>query len=400
MPDYKTFAWYGRSVSGEALSGEREAPSEAALRWLLEQEGIQLTRAMAGKEKKSVSRRISTREKALVMRQLATLIKAGVPILQALEVIREGMENAAIQTLLADLEGKLQGGQALAAAMSVHPNHFDALACRMVAAGELAGALDVMLERVADHQERMLALRGKVRTALFYPATVLVMAVALTLALLVFVVPIFSGMYAQSKVALPVPTQIVIGASRFVMEQGLYALLLLVLAAVLFVRQYRRSPALREKSEVLLLRLPVIGGILAKASLARWTRTFASLFSAGVPLAQILEAAAGASDSVRFRQALNGIRSDVAAGFPLAVALRNTGVYPAMMVQMTAVGEESGALDTMLGKVADYYEREMNETVARLSTLMEPAIMVLIGTLVGGIVIAMYMPIFNMGSVL
>lgn len=382
------------------LSGEREAPSEAGLRWLLAQEGIELTRAAPRRRSSARSRRISVREKALVMRQLATLIKAGVPILQTLEVTREGVENSAMQALLADLERKLQGGQALAAAMNAHPDHFDPLAIRMVAAGELAGALDVMLERVADHQERMLAVRSQVRTALFYPTMVLFLALLLTLALLLFVVPTFANMYTQSQVSLPLPTQIVITASTAVMDYGVYVLPLLVLAIAGLARRYRQSPALRERMESVLLHLPVIGGIVAKAALARWARTFASLFAAGIPLAQTLDAAAGASDSARFRRALNGIRNDVAAGFPLAYALKNTGVYPAMMVQMTAVGEESGALDTMLAKVADYYEREMNESVARLSTLMEPAIMAVIGVVVGGIVIAMYMPIFNMGSVL
>lgn len=400
MSDYQTYEWHGRNAGGEVLSGQREAPSEAGLRWLLAQEGIELTRAAPRRHTSPRSRRIGVREKALVMRQLATLIKAGVPILQSLEVTREGMENSAMQALLADLEGKLQGGQALAAAMNAHPDHFDPLAIRMVAAGELAGALDVMLERVADHQERMLAVRSKVRTALFYPTMVLVLALLLTLALLLFVVPTFANMYTQSKVSLPLPTQIVITASTVVMDYGVYVLPLLVLAVVGLARRYRQSPALRERLESVLLHLPVIGGIITKAALARWARTFASLFAAGIPLAQTLDAAAGASDSARFRRALNGIRNDVAAGFPLAYALKNTGVYPAMMVQMTAVGEESGALDAMLAKVADYYEQQMNESVARLSTLMEPAIMAVIGVVVGGIVIAMYMPIFNMGSVL
>lgn len=399
MAELPIYVWQGRNLVGETLTGEREAPSEVALRWLLAQEGIALIHA-GQREALAVRRRIAMRDKALVLRQISTLLKAGVPILQALEVTREGADNPAMRALLMDIAGDLQGGQGLAEAMSAHPRHFDTLACSMVAAGELSGTLDVMLERVVEHQERMLALRSKVRTALFYPAMVLVLALVLTAALLVFVVPTFSHMYAQSRMALPLPTQIVVAASSFVVDYAPLVLLLSPLILVFLVRTYHRSPILRERIELVLLRLPLLGSIVAKAALARWSRTFASLFGAGIPLVQTLEAAAGASDSVRLRRVLGRVCNDVAAGYPLAMALKNTASYPPMVVQMAAVGEESGALDVLLAKVADHYEREVNESVLYLSSLMEPVILLLIGGLVGGIVIAMYMPIFNMGAVL
>lgn len=399
MPDYRLYAWVGRSPDGMEISGEREAPSQAGLAWLLAQEGIKLIRAVPRSMTTGRSR-IRTRDKVQMLRQWATLIQAGVPVLQALEATRKGVENLPLQALIADLEARLQGGQTLADAMAAHPQNFDVLTRRMVAAGELAGSLDVMLGRVADHQERMRVMRDKVRTALLYPATILVLTMLLTLALLVFVVPTFSGMYAQSKLALPIPTQIVMMASNLVVAYAAHLLLIALLIGGMLMRAWPRSPALREQVEAMALRLPVMGGILAKAALARWARTFASLFAAGIPLAQTLNAAAGASGSRRLHRVLNGIRTDIAAGFSLAYALKNTGAYPPMVVQMTAVGEESGTLEGMLSKVADYYEHEMNESIARLSSLMEPIIMVLIGILVGGVVIALYLPIFNLGRVL
>lgn len=405
-PGQRPFAWRGRDASGQPARGERLAAGAASLRWALAEAGIEVDDVRPVRRKfwldlrrgrQTVSK---ARDHVLFMRQLATLLRAGVPLLQALGVTEASQTGTGLRPVILQLRQRLEAGQTLSAAMQAYPRNFDALTCRMVAAGELSGALEVMCDRAAGYQERMLNLRDKVRTALFYPAMVLMMALLLTLALLLFVIPSFARLYADAGALLPWPTRVVLAISDGLMAYGPWILALLLGMGGVLGRWGSRWPALRTALDRFVLHIPLLGGLIAKAALARWAGTFAALFAAGIPLRQTLEAAGGAAGHTVYAEAVVSLQADVTAGQTVSVALARARVFPPMMVQMAAVGEESGSLDGLMAKVADYYEQEVAETVARLSNLIEPVLMVVLGLLIGGVVIAMYLPVFRMGSVL
>lgn len=410
VPDPRPFAWRGRDAQGQPVSGERFAAGAASLRWSLAEAGIEVDEVRPVRRgwrfaswlnfqrgRQRVSR---ARDHVLFMRQLATLLRAGVPLLQALGVTETSQTGSDLRLVIAQLQQRLKGGQALSVAMQAYPRHFDVLTCRMIAAGELSGALDVMCDRAASYQERMLNLRDKVRTALFYPAMVLLMALFLTLALLLFVIPGFARLYADAGALLPWPTRVVLAISDGLMAYGPWILALLLVVGGVLGQFGSRWPALRVAMDRLVLHVPVLGGLVTRAALARWAGTFAALFAAGIPLRQTLEAAGGATGHTTYTETIAALQADVTAGQTVSVALARARVFPPMVVQMAAVGEESGSLDSLMAKVADYYEQEVAETIARLSNLVEPVLMVVLGLLIGGVVIAMYLPVFRMGSVL
>lgn len=405
-PTLHLFTWQGHNAQGQPVSGEQRAAGAASLRWSLAENGIQVDEVRPVRRGFPLNFRLrrqaaaKARDHVLFMRQLATLLRAGVPLLQALGVTEASQTGADLRGVIAQLRQRLEGGQALSAAMQAYPRHFDALTCRMIAAGELSGALDVMCDRAAGYQERMLNLRDKVRTALFYPVMVLFMALLLTLALLLFVIPSFARLYADAGAILPWPTRVVLSISDGLMAYGPWALVLLMMVGGLLGRFGSRWPALRAGLDRVVLHIPLLGGLITKAALARWAGTFAALFAAGIPLRQTLEAAGGAAAHTVYVGAGPSLQADVTAGQTVSAALARARVFPPMMVQMAAVGEESGSLDALMAKVADYYEQEVAETVARLSNLIEPVLMVVLGLLIGGVVIAMYLPVFRMGSVL
>lgn len=397
--DLAHFFWEGRDAHGRRVQGERQAPGIASLRWLLAEESIELTHA-----ERTRPCALPPAARTLLFRQWATLLAAGVPLLQAVSITRSHLENPAAGRILDAISRQLQGGASLHDALARHPASFDALSLQLVAAGELSGRLDILLERLAEHGERMLALRDRLRTALFYPFLVVALALLLTGALLAFVIPTFADLYRDAGVVLPLPTRIVLILSDAVLDFGLPALFILAAGAVylrhIWMRGGARDGKLRARLDRLLLRLPVLGPVVTRITLARWANTFATLFAAGVPLDQVLAAAAGAARNHAFAETLPALRAAVNAGQPLSRALAEAGIFTPIVIEMCAVGEESGALDTMLGRVALYYEREAGEAVARLSRLLEPVLMLVLGLIVGGIVIAMYLPVFRLGSVL
>jgi type IV pilus assembly protein PilC len=322
-----------------------------------------------------------------------------VPLLQAFDIVARGHSNPSMQRLLAEIKADIEKGSSLTQAFGRHPRYFDALFCNLVGAGEAAGILDTVLERLAVYKEKILAIKGKIKSALFYPLSIIVVAFVITAIIMIFVIPAFKDLFSSFGADLPAPTLVVMAISDFfvkwwwaifgVIGGGLYA----------FFQAWRRSKKVQMVMDKLMLRLPVFGAVIEKATIARWTRTLSTMFAAGVPLVEALESVGGASGNQVFVEATNKIRGEVATGTALTVAMQNTGKFPNMVLQMAAIGEESGSLDSMLAKVADFYEAEVDDAVEALSSLMEPMIMVVLGTLIGGMVIAMYLPIFKMGQV-
>jgi type IV pilus assembly protein PilC len=392
------YVWEGTDKVGKKIKGEMLAPGEAFVRQSLRRQGINVTKV--GKQGLfSRGGTITSKDIALFTRQLSTMLKAGVPLLQAFDISARSHSNPALQRLLGEIKSDVETGSSMSVAFRKHPKYFDGLYCNLVNAGEQAGILDTVLDRIASYQEKMLAIQGKIKSALFYPAIVLTVAFIITAGIMLFVIPAFKDLYGKSGADLPALTMVVMSISdAFVnywyiifgsIGAGIYALLYL----------WKNSPAFRNKMDYLILKVPVFGPLIEKATVSRWARTFSSMFSAGVPMVEALDSVAGASGNNVFLEATMKIKSQVSTGTGLAVSLQSSGVFPNMLIQMVAIGEESGALDSMLTKVADYYEREVDDAVAGISSLMEPFIMVILGTLIGGIVIAMYLPIFKMGSV-
>lgn len=392
------FLWEGTDKSGKKLKGQMLAPGEAFVRQALRRQGINAQKV----SKQSLfarSQRITEKDITLFTRQLATMLKAGVPLLQAFDISARSHANAALQRLLGDIKSDVETGTSMNAAFRKHPQYFDGLYCNLIHAGEQAGILDSVLDRVATYKEKMLALKGQIKSALFYPIIVMVVAFVITAGIMLFVIPAFKDLYGKAGADLPGLTLIVLQISDLFVNY--WYLIFAGIGGGIFalVNAWKRSPAFRAKMDAWMLKIPVFGPLIEKATVARWSRTFSSMFAAGVPMVEALDSVAGASGNHVFMEATQKIRSQVATGSSLANSLQGTGVFPNMLIQMVAIGEESGALDSMLSKVADYYEREVDDAVAGLSSLMEPFIMVILGTLIGGIVIAMYLPIFKMGSV-
>jgi type IV pilus assembly protein PilC len=392
-----TFLWEGVDRNNRQVRGESKAASETVVTTNLRRQGIRVT-----KIKRQTFRgggRIGERDVTFFTRQLATMLKAGVPLLQSFEIVARGHSNARFSRLMMDVKGRIESGSSLADAFRQHPNQFDQLYCNLVAAGESSGMIDAILDRLATYKEKILALKSKIKSALFYPAAVVTVAIVVVWVIMIFVIPAFKDVFSSFGAALPAPTQLVIDISDFVVAWWWAAFLVIVGAVVAFMMLIKRSDAFRYTFDRLLLKFPVVGPILEKATVARWARTLATMFSAGVPLVESLDAVAGAAGNQVYANATKKIQTDVSTGTSLTNAMMGTGLFPNMVIQMVQIGEESGSLDGMLTKVADFYEREVDDAVSALTSLLEPLIIVFLGVVVGGLVVAMYLPIFKLGAV-
>jgi type IV pilus assembly protein PilC len=392
------FAWEGRDKRGARIKGKSLAPDEKTLRAELRRQGVAPSKVRKQREGRKGGK-VNPGDIAIFARQLATMLAAGIPLVQAFEIVGNGNDKPSMQKLILDIKADVEGGTSLHEALAKHPLYFDDLFVNLVEAGEQAGALESLLDKVATYKEKTEALKKKVKKALFYPAAVLVVAVIVTVVLLVFVIPQFESLYKGFGADLPAFTQFVIGVSRFVQDKGAYIAVVLGGAGYAFFYFKKRSRAMREFLDRASLKIPVIGPILNKAAIARYARTLSTMFSAGVPLVEALESVAGATGNIVYEKAVMRMRDEVATGQRLQRAMETTGLFPNMVNQMIAVGEESGSLDEMSGKVATFYEAEVDNAVDAMSSLLEPLIMVILGVLVGGLVIAMYLPIFKLGSV-
>jgi type IV pilus assembly protein PilC len=393
------FQWEGMDKKGQRIKGRSLAPSEQALKVDLRRQGVVATRIKKQSQAFQSGGRVKTEDIAIFSRQLATMLAAGIPLVQAFEIIGAGHEKPSMQKLVLDIKGDVEGGTSLHEALAKHPLQFDDLFVNLVEAGEQSGALETLLDKIATYKEKSEAIKKKVKKALFYPAAVLVVAVIVTLILLLFVIPQFEELFKGFGADLPAFTQMVINMSKFVQANGIYLGVLVGVGFYTFFYFHKRSRRMRQFLDRLLLKLPVIGSILNKAAIARYARTLSTMFAAGVPLVEALDSVAGATGNIVYEDAVMAMKDEVATGQRLQRAMENTGLFPNMVVQMIAVGEESGSLDTMSGKVATFYEEDVDAAVDSMSSLLEPLIMAILGVLVGGLVIAMYLPIFKLGSV-
>ena len=395
------FAWEGTDRKGNRVKGESRAATIALVRADLRRQGIMPLKV----RKKSSSiftnrkKKITTKDIAIFSRQLATMMSAGVPMVQAFDIVGRGHNNPSMAEMILAIKADVEGGTSLTASLRKHPLYFDDLFCNLVEAGEQAGVLETLLDKIATYKEKTESLKAKIKKALFYPTAVIVVAILITSIIMIFVIPQFKDLFSSFGADLPAFTRMVITLSDFVAGWW-WAILGAVVGAVVFASNvWKRSPKFRETMDRLLLKVPVIGSIMHKAALARFCRTTATMFAAGVPLVEALQSVAGATGSAVYGKAVLVMRDDVATGQSLQLAMRQQGLFPHMVIQMVTIGEESGALDDMLAKVADFYEEEVDNAVDALSSLLEPLIMVILGTVIGGLVIALYLPIFQLGSV-
>jgi len=393
------FSWEGRDRKGMKVKGRTLGQSEQAVRVELRRQGIAATRIKKQSNALRKGGKVNAGDIAIFSRQLATMLGAGIPLVQAFEIIGAGHDKPSMQKLLLDIKSEIEGGTSLHEALAKHPLYFDDLFVNLVEAGEQAGALESLLDKIATYKEKTEAIKKKVKKALFYPAAVLVVALIVTTILLIFVIPQFESLFKGFGADLPAFTQMVINLSRFIQSKGIYILIVLSAAVWFFLYTYKRSRKTRELLDRAMLKFPIIGPILNKAAIARFARTLSTMFQAGVPLVEALESVAGATGNIVYEDATMKVRDEVATGQRLQRAMENTGLFPNMVVQMIAVGEESGSLDTMSGKVANFYEEDVDNAVDSMSSLLEPLIMAILGVLVGGLVIAMYLPIFKLGAV-
>ncbi|MBI5329160.1 MAG: type II secretion system F family protein [Betaproteobacteria bacterium] len=391
------FLWEGKDRSGKAIKGEMLAPGEAFVRQSLRKQGISVSKVRKQGLFAS-SGKITEKDIALFTRQLATMMKAGVPLLQAFDISARSHSNPALQRLLGEVKTDIETGTSMSGSFRKHPKYFDGLFCNLVNAGEQAGILDTVLDRLATYKEKMLAIKGKIKSALFYPITVVLVAFVITAGIMIFVIPAFKDMYSKSGQQLPAVTQMVVNLSDLFVNYWYMIFGAIGGSVFAAMRAWKQSPAMRSRMDAWMLKAPIFGPLIEKATVSRWARTFSSMFSAGVPMVEALESVAGAAGNSVFAEATIKIRSQVSTGSSLTSSLQATGIFPNMLVQMVAIGEESGSLDSMLTKVADYYEQEVDDAVAGISSLMEPLIMVVLGGIIGTIIIAMYLPIFKMGS--
>ena len=396
-PKEDLYTWEGKDKTGKVVRGEIRAAGDAMVQAMLRRQGVQVSKVK--KHKMARGGRISDKDIALFTRQLATMMKSGVPLLQAFDIAMKGSDNPALSRLLNDIRTDVETGLNLSQAFAKHPVHFDKLFCNLVAAGEQAGILDSLLDRIATYKEKILAIKSKIKSALFYPAAVVVVAGLVVSVMMLFVIPEFKSVFSSFGAELPAPTLIVIAMSDFFVQSWYLVFGALIGAIVFIAWSYKRSTAMQIALDRTLLRFPVIGPIIRKATVARWTRTLATMFAAGVPLVEALDSVGGAAGNYVYLVATRQIQSDVSTGTSLTVAMQSSDVFPTMVVQMVSIGEESGQLDAMLSKVADFFEQEVDDAVAGLSQLLEPLIMVFLGTIIGGLVVAMYLPIFKLGAV-
>jgi type IV pilus assembly protein PilC len=392
----QVFNWEGKDKSGKQVRGEMRAGGEAMVQATLRRQGILVTKV----KKRSFGRggKVTEKDITLFTRQLATMMKAGVPLLQAFDIVGKGAANGAVSRLLGDIKLEVESGSSLNQAFRKYPQHFDPLFCNLVSAGEQAGILDSLLDRLATYREKILAIKGKIKSAMFYPASVLGIAIIITAVIMIFVIPEFKKVFSSFGADLPAPTLVVIAISDAFVAYSWLIALVVAGAFISFAYMLKRSLPLQIAVDRLLLRLPVMGDIVRKATIARWARTLSTMFAAGVPLVEALDSVGGAAGNHIYRMATKQIQSEVSTGTSLTVAMQNTNVFPVMVIQMASIGEESGQLDAMLSKVADFFEQEVDDSVEALSSLLEPIIMVVLGTLIGGLVVAMYLPIFKVAQ--
>lgn len=398
-PEKQPFTWQGKDRKGQKVKGESLAATEALVRAELRRQGITpLSIRRKSKPLLSSQKAITPKDISVFSRQLATMMSAGIPLVQAFEIVGRGHENPSMQDLILTVKGDVESGAPLADSLAKHPDYFDDLFVNLVRAGEQSGALETLLDKIAVYKEKTEAIKGKVKSALFYPVAVLIAAVIVSAILLIFVVPQFQELFQGFGADLPAFTLFVIGLSESFQKNWwiIFGSIGIVYAA--FTQAQKRSKAFRELLDKIALNAPIFGEIVLKSSIARFARTLSTMFAAGVPLVEALESVSGAAGNAVFTNAILKMRDDAATGQQLQASMRQTNLFPNMVVQMVAIGEESGALDTMLGKVADFYEEEVDNLVDALSSLMEPIIMAFLGVLVGGLVIAMYLPIFKMGE--
>ncbi|MDF1781546.1 MAG: type II secretion system F family protein [Alcanivoracaceae bacterium] len=396
-----TFLYQGTDRRGAKIKGEMSGKNQALVRAELRRQGINATKVQKKLEIKFLSgkKKITTQDTTIFMRQMATMMKAGVPLVQSFEIVADGLDNPSMKEVVLAIKNEVEGGNNFAGALKKHPNLFEELVCSLVDAGEQSGALETMLERIAMYKEKSEALKAKIKKALKYPISVVVVAMVVTGILLVKVVPTFKELFEGFGAELPAFTQFVIGISEWVQSNWIFGILLIAATIMGFSEAKKRFPAFNAALDRITLKLPVAGEIAYKATVARFARTLSTTFAAGVPLIDALTSCAEASGNVVYRDAIIRIREDVSTGQQLQFAMRSTGVFPSMALQMVAIGEESGALDAMLDKVASYFEDEVDNAVDGLTSMMEPLIMSVLGVLIGGLIIAMYLPIFQLGSV-
>lgn len=392
-----TFLWIGKNKAGKIVRGEQRAASEAVVNATLRRQGILVTKVT--KQKFRGGRKVSEKDIALFTRQLATMMKSGVPLLQTFDIVGRGHDNPAVGKLLLDIKSDVETGSSLSQAFRKFPLYFDPLYCNLIAAGEQAGILETLLDRLASYKEKMLAIKSKIKSAMFYPTAVIIVAFVITAVIMIFVIPAFKNVFQSFGADLPTPTLMVIAMSDYFVQYWWAIFGTIFGGAFAFFYTWKRSEKMQFLLDRAFLRLPLFGPIIRKAVIARWTRTLATMFSAGVPLVESLDSVGGAAGNYVYKEGTKQIQSDVATGTSLTSAMQNTNLFPNMVNQMVAIGEESGALDSMLGKVADFFEAEVDDAVEALSSLMEPIIMVVLGVLIGGMVIAMYLPIFKLGAV-
>lgn len=398
-----TYLWQGINRKGDKITGEYKGKNEKEVKDALRRQGVNPTKLKKKPEplfKFGASHKITPMDIAMVTRQLATMLSAGVPLVQSMAIVAEGHEKPKMRDLLGSINSEIQSGIPVADTLRPHRQYFDDLYCDLVAVGEQSGSLDEIYGRIATYKEKTEALKSKIKSAMLYPISVIVVAMAVTMMLLIFVVPQFESIFASFGAELPAFTQLVLRMSDIVQAYWYILVGGLIAGGMLFKRAYLKSENIRNKTDILLLKIPIIGPILRKSCVARFSRTLATTFSAGVPMLEGLESAAGASGNYIYRNATLNARRDVESGLMLNIAIRASNIFPNLLIQMIMIGEESGNIDDMLNKVANIYEAEVDDAVDGLTTLIEPLIMVVIGTIVGGLIIAMYLPIFKMGSII
>jgi type IV pilus assembly protein PilC len=393
-----TYLWEGVDRNNRQVRGESRAASETVVTTNLRRQGVRIVKIK--RQTFRGGRGVTEKDITFFTRQLATMLKAGVPLLQSFEIIARGHSNPRFSRLMMDIKNKIETGSSMSQAFREHPKHFDALYCNLVSAGETSGMIDAILDRLATYKEKILAIKAKIKSALFYPISVVTVAIVVMWVIMVWVIPSFKKVFQGFGADLPAPTLIVMAMSEFVVKW--WWLVAVVGAATFFAFMFllKRSAAFRLGFDRAILRFPIIGPILRKATIARWTRTLQTMFAAGVPLVESLDAVGGASGNAVYAAGTKRIQTEVSTGTSLTNAMGNTNLFPTMVLQMTQIGEESGSLDNMLGKIADYFEREVDDAVAALSSLLEPIIIVFLGVVIGGLVVAMYLPIFKLGSVI
>ncbi|MBS0496516.1 MAG: type II secretion system F family protein [Proteobacteria bacterium] len=389
------YSWEGKDKTGKQLKGEMRAAGTVIVTSTLRRQGIKVTKI----KKTESGGKITDKDVTLFTRQLATMMKSGVPLLQAFDIVARGHSNRALSKLLMDIKTDVETGSNLTDAFRKYPLYFDALYCNLVGAGEAAGILDGILDRLATYKEKIQAIKGKIKSALFYPISIIVVAFIITAVIMIFVIPAFKDLFEGFGAELPAPTLVVMKLSDFFVAYWWAIIGGLGGAIYAFLYAWKRSIPMQRVMDRFALKLPIFGEVIRKATIARWSRTLSTMFAAGVPLVESLDSVAGAAGNFVYYEATKSIQLEVSTGNSLTSSMAGTSVFPNMVIQMVAIGEEAGSLDAMLGKIADFYEAEVDDAVAALSSLMEPIIMVVLGTLIGGMVVAMYLPIFKMGMV-